>query len=73
MSQYQAVEKVFRAGDVILQSGKVLRDTCLKYLQIGELNPSRNNLIVLPTYYGGTHSGNLPLIGAPGPIDPSRY
>lgn len=73
MSQYQAVEKVFRAGDVILQSGKVLRDTCLKYLQIGELNPSRNNLIVLPTYYGGTHEGNLPLIGAPGPIDPERY
>ncbi|MEL0169463.1 MAG: alpha/beta fold hydrolase [Pseudomonadaceae bacterium] len=73
MQKYQAVEKDFHAGDFVLQCGEVLRDTRLRYLQIGKLNNERNNLIVLPTYYGGTHHGNLPLIGAPSPIDPDRY
>lgn len=73
MSKYQAVEKDFYAGDFALQCGESLRDTHLRYLQIGHLNPERNNLIVLPTYYGGTHHGNLPLIGAPSSIDPARY
>tara|TARA_B100000965_G_scaffold352971_1_gene328508 strand:+ start:1636 stop:2667 length:1032 start_codon:yes stop_codon:yes gene_type:complete len=73
MPGYQAVEKEFHAGDFPLQNGEVLKNTRLRYLQIGQINAQRDNLIVLPTYYGGTHSGNLPLIGAPGPIDPERY
>lgn len=73
MSTYQAVEKEFSPGDWPLQSGEVLRDARLRYLQIGQLNAARDNLIVLPTYYGGTHHGNLPLIGATGPLDPDRY
>ncbi len=73
MPGYQAVEKEFHAGDFPLQNGEVLKNTRLRYLQIGQMNVQRDNLIVLPTYYGGTHSGNLPLIGAPGPINPERY
>ena len=73
MQSIQPVEKTYHAGDFVLQSGKILLDTRLHYLQIGELNDSRDNLILLPTYYGGTHTGNLPLIGAQGPIDPERH
>ncbi|GMQ54995.1 alpha/beta fold hydrolase [Halopseudomonas aestusnigri] len=73
MSTYQAVKKQFSAGDWPLQSGAILRNAHLTYLQVGQLNAACDNLIILPTYYGGTHEGNLPLIGADGPLDPERY
>ncbi|WP_321350295.1 alpha/beta fold hydrolase [Halopseudomonas oceani] len=73
MSTYQAVKKQFSVGDWPLQSGDILRDAHLCYLQVGQLNAHHDNLVILPTYYGGTHAGNLPLIGADGPLDPERY
>ncbi|MBL4833073.1 MAG: alpha/beta fold hydrolase [Pseudomonas sp.] len=73
MIEYKGIEERFRIGDLTLQSGEVLHDTELAYLQFGELNEAADNLVLLPTYYGGTHSGNTPLIGAHGPLDPARY
>lgn len=69
----QGVVKRFELGELVLQSGAVLRESQLTYLQFGELNAAGDNLILLPTYYGGTHTGNVPLIGAHGPLDPDRY
>lgn len=63
----------FQLGDFLLQSGLTLRDAQLTYLAIGELNDAQDNLVILPTYYGGAHDGNMPLIGAHSPLDPSRF
>lgn len=63
----------FELGDFDLQSGDILRQAQLTYLQLGELNAARDNLVILPTYYGGAHSGNLPLVGAHSPLDPERF
>lgn len=73
MTEFTGIEGRFAVGDLVLQSGEVLRDAELAYLQFGELNAEADNLVLLPTYYGGTHSGNTPLIGAHGPLDPTRY
>ena len=73
MTEFKGIEGRFALGDLVLQNGEVLRDTELAYLQFGELNKAADNLVLLPTYYGGTHAGNTPLIGASGPLDPARY
>lgn len=73
MSVYQAVEQHFQLGNLPLNSGEVLRDAWISYVQVGELNAAADNLILIPTYYGGTHQGNMPLIGASGPLNPERY
>lgn len=73
MQKNQLFAKHFSVEEFKLQSGETLLDATLSYVQVGELNAQKDNLILLPTYYGGAHSGNLPFIGAPGPLDPSRY
>ena len=60
-------------GDFALQSGQVLSNAHLSYVVLGQLSGARDNLIILPTYYGGAHRGNLPWIGADSPLDPRRY
>lgn len=69
----QGTEHRFEVGDLELQNGAKLLGTQITYLQFGQLNAAADNLILLPTYYGGTHWGNAPLIGAHGPLDPARY
>ena len=64
---------VFRLGDVVLQSGAVLGDASLAYRTYGRLNAARDNCIVFPTYYTGTHRSNERLIGPGRALDPARY
>jgi homoserine O-acetyltransferase len=64
---------VFELGDWPLQSGAVLRDARLAYHVQGSLNAARDNLIIVPSYYGGTHEGNLALLAEGSPLDPERY
>lgn len=63
----------FDAGDLLLQSGVTLRDAKLRYVTYGELNGKKNNVVILPTYYGGTHEHYSPLIGAGKALDPTKY
>ena len=65
--------KTFEAGNVLLQSGITLRDAKLVYQTYGELDRERDNVIVYPTRYGGTHADNEYLIGEGMALDPSRY
>jgi homoserine O-acetyltransferase len=73
MSVHQGLERQFQLGNTPLQSGEILRDGWLSFVQTGELNAAADNLILIPTYYGGTHMGNMPFIGAEGPLDPERF
>lgn len=65
--------EVFEAGDVLLQCGITLRGAKLAYKTHGKLNAARDNVIVFPTRYGGTHVDNEVLIGEGMAFDPSRY
>ena len=60
-------------GDIELSSGKVLNGASLAYTTYGELSPTRDNVILLPTFFTGTHTRNEGFIGAGRAIDPSRH
>jgi homoserine O-acetyltransferase/O-succinyltransferase len=64
---------VFPLGDVSLQSGEILRDAKLSYATFGQLSPARDNAVLFPTYFTGTHSDNARLIGRGRALDPDRY
>ena len=64
---------LFELGDVVLQSAMTLRDATLAYKTYGTLNSRRDNAILIPTYYGGQHTQNEPLIGPGMALDPETY
>jgi homoserine O-acetyltransferase/O-succinyltransferase len=63
----------FELGDVPLQSGQVLHQGRLAYAAFGALNPARDNVVLFPTFYTGTHSDNAPLIAPGRALDPRRW
>jgi homoserine O-acetyltransferase/O-succinyltransferase len=65
--------EVFSAGDVVLQDGSILREATLAYATYGKLNDARDNVIVYPTFFCGTHVDNEWLIGEDRALDPRRY
>lgn len=73
MTGKQWLEDDFEAGDLLLSSGATLNSARLHYHQIGELNAPKDNLILLPTYYGGAAAGNHPWVGSDSPLNPEKY
>ncbi|WP_412536566.1 alpha/beta fold hydrolase [Marinobacter sp. MIT932201] len=73
MSAQQWLVEDFEGGDLTLASGETLYAARLRYHRIGELNAPKDNLILLPTYYGGAAAGNHPWVGDNSPLDPDRY
>jgi len=65
--------EVFELGDVTLQSGAILRRAKLGYKSYGTLGAERDNVIVLPTFYTGTHERNDGYLNAIQALDPERY
>jgi homoserine O-acetyltransferase/O-succinyltransferase len=63
----------FDLGDVALQSGELLRDARLVYATFGLPNARRDNAVLLPTFYAGTHRDNACLVGPGRALDPSRW
>ncbi|MBC6440183.1 MAG: alpha/beta fold hydrolase [Rhodospirillales bacterium] len=68
-----ADHEVFALGDVTLQSGAVLQDARLAYKTWGTLNAARDNVVVIPTFYTGTHTRNEAYFGSGRAIDPERH
>ena len=64
---------VFDLRDFELQSGIVLGSAQLAYQTYGELNASRDNVVLLPTFYTGTHTRNEGFFGPGRAIDPARH
>ena len=65
--------EIFELGEISLQSGEVLPDAELVYKTYGQLNPARDNVIVLPTFYTGTHARNEGFFGAGRAIYPAKH
>ena len=55
--------EIFALGNVVLQAGLTLRSAQLAYKTYGTLNSRKDNAIVYPTFYGGQHPQNEPMIG----------
>ena len=64
---------VHELGDVALQSGATLPDARLAYATYGELAPGGDNVIVMPTFYTGTHERNEGYLRAVPALDPARW
>ena len=68
-----ADHEVFELTDVALQSGVSLPRVELAYKTYGELNPARDNVVLMPTFYGADHVDTEAMIGAGRALDPARY
>ncbi len=65
--------EVFDAGDLALQSGGRLPDAKLAYKTYGMLSPAKDNVVLLPTFYTGTHERNEGFFGRGRALDPTRH
>jgi homoserine O-acetyltransferase len=65
--------ETFDLGGVVLQSGATLQGMSLAYKTYGTLNAARDNVVVYPTFYSGSHVDNEWLIGETMALDPRKY
>ena len=63
----------YKLGDVTLLSDEVLLDAHLAYKTYGKLNASKDNVVVLPTFYTGSHQRNEGFFGPGRAIDPNKH
>jgi homoserine O-acetyltransferase len=64
---------IFKLGDVILLSGKKLLNAKLAYKTYGSLNKHKSNVVLLPTFYTGTHKRNEGFFGPNRAINPEKH
>jgi len=64
---------IYDLGDLELQSGATLPAARLAYKTYGELNIAKDNVVILPTFYTGTHYRNEGFFGPGRAIDPVRH
>ncbi len=65
--------KIFELGNIELLSGKKLINAKLAYKTYGSLNKEKNNVILIPTFYTGTHSRNEGFFGTNRAINPEKH
>jgi homoserine O-acetyltransferase len=65
--------EVFELGDVVLQCGITLRQAKLAYKTYGNFAASRDNVVLMPTFYGSRHADNEVWMGAGRALDPARW
>ena len=63
----------FNLGDITLLSGAILPSAKMAYKTYGRLNTSGDNVILLPTFYTGTHKRNEGFFGSGRAIDPNKH
>ncbi len=63
----------YELGDIELLSGETLLSAKLAYKTYGALNSDKNNVILLPTFYTGTHKRNEGFFGTNRAINPEKH
>ena len=63
----------FELGDVSLLSGEELNSAFLIYKTYGKLNKGKDNVVVMPTFYTGSHQRNEGFFGEGRSIDPAKH
>lgn len=69
MPDYQT----YLLGSFALEGGETLYDAALTYETHGRLNRQRDNAVLLPSWYTGTHRSYRAFIGAGRALDPARH
>jgi homoserine O-acetyltransferase len=64
---------IFELDTVNLQSRVTLHNVQLAYKTYGKLDPTCNNVVFMPTFYGGQHAEVEGMIEAGRALDPERY
>jgi homoserine O-acetyltransferase len=64
--------ETYALGDFTFDDGTTLPDARIAYATYGELNAARDNVIVVPTWFTGTHADHEWLIGEGEALDTSR-
>ncbi len=64
---------VFKLGDQSLTGGGVLKRAHLAYKTYGTLNAAGDNVVVMPTFFTGTHQRNEGFFGPGRAVDPARH
>ena len=64
--------EIFELGDVELLSGETLPGARLAYKTYGSLSASRDRVVVMPTFYTGSHTRNEGYIEKVPALDPDR-
>ncbi|MBE1281724.1 MAG: alpha/beta fold hydrolase [Rhodobacteraceae bacterium] len=65
--------EIFELGDHPLLGGGVLRNARLAYKTYGALSAKGDNVIVMPTFYTGSHGRNEGFFGPGRALDPARH
>ncbi|MEM9344969.1 MAG: alpha/beta fold hydrolase [Pseudomonadota bacterium] len=65
--------EIYETANFELQSGAVLPTARLAYKTHGTLNAAKDNVIVYPSRYAGTHEDQVYLIGEGMALDPAKY
>ena len=65
--------KIFELGNIKLLSGEKLINAKLAYKTYGYLNDKKNNTILMPTFYTGTHLRNEGFFGSHRAINPEKH
>ncbi|WP_286786446.1 MULTISPECIES: alpha/beta fold hydrolase [Pseudomonas] len=73
MTDMKREKYFFELGELALESGAALRQARLCYQVVGRPNAARDNIVLIPSYYGGSHWGSLPLLGAGSPLSGGDY
>ena len=61
-------------GDLVLEDGATLRGCQLAYQTLGQLNGARDNVVLIPSWYSGTHAVMRDVYVGPGrAIDPADH
>lgn len=72
-SSYAQEQKFADLGDFKLVSGEILRDCRIGYRTFGKINADRSNIVVFPTWAGGTTEELKENVGAKGLINDADY
>jgi homoserine O-acetyltransferase len=66
--------ELFELGDFPLELGGTLSNANLAYVTFGELNATKDNAILFPTWYSGTHKMLADVyVGSGHALDPERF
>jgi homoserine O-acetyltransferase len=66
--------ELFELGDFPLEQGGTLADAKLAYVTFGELSTAKDNAILFPSWYSGTHKMLADVyVGSEHALDPERY
>jgi len=64
---------IYNLGSFELQSDIILLDLKLAYKTYGSLNEAKDNVVVMPTFYTGSHMRNEGFFGSGRAIDPAKH